>query len=174
MGFFFKLHFKIGQFPGILWISSFSGKLGRSGDPRPTDPLATITSLPHPGAGLVCLLLSTTTPAHFTHFFYFPGPCRNQVDNPGGCSGLSEKVSFLTPLHVHLQSVSLQGRPQFPLTFVSPVLRGCSFFDELSLRCGILSGSGSATVIKPQGSGKLQMFSDAGFPTGPCSPCQGG
>lgn len=47
--FFFKLHFKIGQFPGIFWISSFSGKLGRSGDPRPTDPQATITSLHLPG-----------------------------------------------------------------------------------------------------------------------------
>lgn len=82
---------------------------------------------------------------------------------PMDAQGLSKEVPFLTPLHSHLLNVHLQGRPQLPLTFVSPLPVGCSFFSELPLRSRVLSSSGSAIVIQLQGSSKLQIRSDAGF-----------
>lgn len=55
--------------------------------------------------------------AHFTHFFYFPGPCRWQVGGPSECSGLPENVPFPRPVGPSSLTLSL--------TVVSPAPRGC-------------------------------------------------
>ena len=135
------VHFKVGQFNRILQISSFSEKLARSGDTRPTVPQnhKPLSSRPL-SAGLMDLLPPLpwlTSPTSFTSL----APVGIRSVTPVTL-GDSDKVPLLTPLHIHLQDVDVQGGPQFPLPLVSPVSRGCSFFDELSLRWGVLSRSG--------------------------------
>lgn len=108
--------------------------------------------------------------AHFTHFFYLPDPCQWQVGGPSECSGLPENVPFPIPLHIHL----LAPARSRSLSLLCPQRLGDAFFSQLSLRCGVLRRPGSATVIKAQENGKLQISGVAGFRTGPRCPRRGG